>query len=282
MPPLVKSTAGNAISVRVEHRPAGPGIDPRHRLRRRHRAARTEAVQLASARRLPQVHAVAAAGTRRRQGPGCTAGAGDARIRPIPGRRSISPPAEPRRTGCQPADARTATMIARPPTSSSASVRAGHRQAGLAVGGRLVLTLVVATAYLFLGALRVNPFASSYRVTVELPESGGPAAESGRRRCAVCRSAGCERCEITAAGVNAVVERRLDGADPGVERRAGVGPVAGGRAVHRLRRRIRRRALSARRQRHRAGPGHRARSAWPQLLADADGRWPRSTPPSSS
>ncbi|MGF2951030.1 MlaD family protein [Mycobacterium sp. THU-M116] len=52
-------------------------------------------------------------------------------------------------------------------------VRAGHRrQTWLSVAG-LALTLVLATAYLLAGALRVSPFASSYRVTVQLPDSGG-------------------------------------------------------------------------------------------------------------
>jgi virulence factor Mce-like protein len=52
-------------------------------------------------------------------------------------------------------------------------VRSSHRQqVWLSVAG-LLLTLVVATAYLLIGALRVTPFASSYRVTVQLPESGG-------------------------------------------------------------------------------------------------------------
>jgi virulence factor Mce-like protein len=52
-------------------------------------------------------------------------------------------------------------------------VRVGHRQQGwLSVAG-LALTLVVATAYLLIGALRVAPLESSYRVTVQLPESGG-------------------------------------------------------------------------------------------------------------
>ncbi|AKK26128.1 MlaD family protein [Mycobacterium sp. EPa45] len=37
----------------------------------------------------------------------------------------------------------------------------------------LVLTLVIATAYVLVGALRVTPFASAYRVTIQLPESGG-------------------------------------------------------------------------------------------------------------
>ncbi len=37
----------------------------------------------------------------------------------------------------------------------------------------LVLTLVVAAAYVLMGALRVTPFDSAYRVTIKLPESGG-------------------------------------------------------------------------------------------------------------
>ncbi|MDY6995710.1 MAG: MlaD family protein [Actinomycetota bacterium] len=52
-------------------------------------------------------------------------------------------------------------------------VRWGHRRRAWLSAAALVLTLVVATGYLLLGALRVNPFASSYRVVVELPESGG-------------------------------------------------------------------------------------------------------------
>ncbi len=37
----------------------------------------------------------------------------------------------------------------------------------------LVMTLVVATAYVLVGALRVTPFDSAYHVTIQLPESGG-------------------------------------------------------------------------------------------------------------
>ncbi len=69
-------------------------------------------------------------------------------------------------------------------------VRAAHRrQVWLSAAG-LVLTLVVGTAYLLIGALRVTPFASSYRVTVQLPESGGllpspvPVATAEARRAA--------------------------------------------------------------------------------------------------
>ncbi|PJE13624.1 MlaD family protein [Mycobacterium sp.] len=61
-------------------------------------------------------------------------------------------------------------------SAASAIVRgvraAHHRQVWLSVAG-LVLTLVVATTYLLIGALRVKPFASTYKVTVQLPESGG-------------------------------------------------------------------------------------------------------------
>lgn len=53
------------------------------------------------------------------------------------------------------------------------AVRAAHRrQVWLSVAG-LVLSLVVATGYLTIVALRVRPFATSYRVTIQLPESGG-------------------------------------------------------------------------------------------------------------
>lgn len=53
------------------------------------------------------------------------------------------------------------------------AVRAGHRQKAALSGIALALTMVVAVVYLFVGALRVNPFASTYRVMVQLPESGG-------------------------------------------------------------------------------------------------------------
>lgn len=78
-------------------------------------------------------------------------------------------------------------------------VRRAHRQqVWLSVAG-LVLILVVATAYLLVGALRVKPFASSYRVTVQLPESGGllPIRMS---RCAGCASAVWSRCRSPTTG----------------------------------------------------------------------------------
>ncbi|MHA3024723.1 MlaD family protein [Mycobacterium sp. BMJ-28] len=64
-------------------------------------------------------------------------------------------------------------MIGRVADAVVAMVRAGHRQRTWLSAGALVGTLAVATAYLFFGALQVNPLASSYRVTIELPESGG-------------------------------------------------------------------------------------------------------------
>ncbi|EIU04350.1 Putative Mce family protein [Mycobacteroides abscessus subsp. massiliense] len=54
-----------------------------------------------------------------------------------------------------------------------AAVRAGHRQKSTLSTLALVLTLVLAVTYLCVGALRANPFASTYRVTVKLSESGG-------------------------------------------------------------------------------------------------------------
>jgi virulence factor Mce-like protein len=83
------------------------------------------------------------------------------------------------------------------------AVRAAHRrQVWLSVAG-LVLTLVVATAYLLIGALRVTPFASTYRVTVQLAESGGllPNQDVSLRGVRVGRV---ESLQITDRGVNAV------------------------------------------------------------------------------
>lgn len=52
-------------------------------------------------------------------------------------------------------------------------VRAGHRQRTWLSGIALGMTLVIGVAYLMIGALRVNPFDSTYRVTIRLPDSGG-------------------------------------------------------------------------------------------------------------
>lgn len=52
-------------------------------------------------------------------------------------------------------------------------VKAGHRHKALLSALGLLLALVVGVAYLFLGALQVNPLQSVYRMKVELPASGG-------------------------------------------------------------------------------------------------------------
>jgi virulence factor Mce-like protein len=85
-----------------------------------------------------------------------------------------------------------------------ALVRGGYRRRNWLSTGALILTLVVATSYLFLGALRVNPFASSYGITIELPESGGllPNQDVTLRGVPIGRV---ERLDITPSGVNAVV-----------------------------------------------------------------------------
>lgn len=84
------------------------------------------------------------------------------------------------------------------------AARAGHRRRAWLSTAALVLTVVVASGYLFLGALQVNPFASSYRVTVELPESAGllPNQNVTMRGVPIGRV---ERLDITPEGVNAVV-----------------------------------------------------------------------------
>lgn len=84
-------------------------------------------------------------------------------------------------------------------------VRYGHRRKSWLSAAALVGTLIIATAYLFFGALQVNPFASSYRVVVQLPESAGllPNQSVTVRGVPVGRV---QRLDITSSGVNAVVE----------------------------------------------------------------------------
>ena len=86
-------------------------------------------------------------------------------------------------------------------------VRFGYnRRAWLSALG-LIMTLVIATGYLLFGALRVNPFASSYRLTVELPESAGllPNQDVTLRGVPIGKV---ERLDITPGGVNAIVNVR--------------------------------------------------------------------------
>ncbi len=83
-------------------------------------------------------------------------------------------------------------------------VRFGYRRRAWLSSIGLVMTLVVATAYLMFGALRVNPFAESYQLTVTLPESAGllPNQDVTLRGVQIGRV---ERLDITPDGVNAVV-----------------------------------------------------------------------------
>lgn len=53
------------------------------------------------------------------------------------------------------------------------AVKYGHRHKAWLSAIALLLTLVIGLTYLMLGALRWNPLRSVYRVTVELPASGG-------------------------------------------------------------------------------------------------------------
>ncbi|MGK2869521.1 MAG: MlaD family protein [Mycobacterium sp.] len=84
------------------------------------------------------------------------------------------------------------------------AVRAGHRKRAWLSAGALVMTFVIATGYLLIGALQVNPFDSNYRVTVQLPESAGllPNQDVTLRGVPVGKV---ERLDITRAGVDAVI-----------------------------------------------------------------------------
>ncbi|MGY4711718.1 MlaD family protein [Mycolicibacterium sp. CBM1] len=96
-------------------------------------------------------------------------------------------------------------MIASLATTLVRVVRAGHRhQTWLSVAG-LALTLVLATAYLLAGALRVAPFATSYRVTVHLPDSGGllPGQDVALRGV---RIGHVESLHLTETGVDAIAD----------------------------------------------------------------------------
>ena len=85
-----------------------------------------------------------------------------------------------------------------------AVVRAGHRRRAWLSAGALILTLVVAVGYLLLGALQVNPLTSTYRVTIELPDSAGllPNQDVMLRGVQIGRV---DRLDITPSGVNALV-----------------------------------------------------------------------------
>ncbi|BCI51533.1 mammalian cell entry protein [Mycolicibacterium litorale] len=84
------------------------------------------------------------------------------------------------------------------------AARAGYRRRMWLSAGALLSTLAVASAYVFLGALQVNPLSTSYRVTVELPASAGllPNQNVTMRGVPIGRV---DRLDITPVGVNAVV-----------------------------------------------------------------------------
>ena len=83
-------------------------------------------------------------------------------------------------------------------------VKVGHRRRAWLSAAALLLTFLVATAYLLVGALRVNPVAKTYQVTIELPESAGllPNQDVTLRGVPIGRV---ERLDITPTGVNAIV-----------------------------------------------------------------------------
>lgn len=95
-------------------------------------------------------------------------------------------------------------MIATVADCIVAVVRACHRRKAWLSAGALVMTMVVAVGYLSLGALQVNPLTSTYRVTVELPESAGllPNQDVTLRGVRIGRV---DRLDITPSGVNALV-----------------------------------------------------------------------------
>ncbi|WP_167106403.1 MlaD family protein [Mycobacterium sp. DL592] len=89
------------------------------------------------------------------------------------------------------------------------TVRFGYRRRSVLSTVALVLTLVVSSAYVMWGALRVSPFSSAYRVTIELPESGGllPNQDVTLRGVAVGRV---QSLAVTPHGVAAVATVRSD------------------------------------------------------------------------
>ena len=88
-------------------------------------------------------------------------------------------------------------------------VRACHRRRTWLSGIALTLTFVIASAYLMIGALRVNPLSSTYRVMIQLPDSGGlldnlDVAVRGVRVGRI------ETLTITPTGVEALASIRMD------------------------------------------------------------------------
>lgn len=88
-------------------------------------------------------------------------------------------------------------------------VRFGYRKRLWLSAFALALTLVVASSYLMLGALRLSPLTSTYRITIALPESGGllPNQDVTLRGVPVGRV---KRLDITPDGVAAVADITSD------------------------------------------------------------------------
>ncbi|TDZ47042.1 mce related protein [Mycobacteroides franklinii] len=85
------------------------------------------------------------------------------------------------------------------------SVRAAHRNKMVLSGIALATVLLVAIGYLTVGALRVSPFSGTYRVKVQLPESGGllPNQDVALRGVKI---GTVQSLDITQQGVDAVAE----------------------------------------------------------------------------
>jgi virulence factor Mce-like protein len=88
-------------------------------------------------------------------------------------------------------------------------VRAGHRRRTWLSGIALALTLVVAVAYLLIGALRVNPLDSTYRIRIRLPESGGLLANQDVAVRGI-RVGRIESLEATPSGVDVIAHVKRD------------------------------------------------------------------------
>jgi virulence factor Mce-like protein len=84
------------------------------------------------------------------------------------------------------------------------AVKYGHRHKAWLSAIALLMTLVLGLSYLMLGALRWNPLRSVYRVTVELPASGGLLANQDVTLRGV-PIGKVEKLSIVPAGVNAEV-----------------------------------------------------------------------------
>lgn len=95
-------------------------------------------------------------------------------------------------------------MIAATANLITRAVRAGHHHRAWLSGLALVLILAMAATYVLVGALGVSPLTSSYRITVELADSGGllPRQDVALRGVPIGRV---ESLNLTPNGVNAVV-----------------------------------------------------------------------------